>query len=633
MPLTSDLLEPIDKANPGGASIRYTPLFDQIKHARIEEEEIPQGEWKRERKVADYALVVKLATNALAKSSKDLQVAAWLTEALLHREGFGGLRSGLELLHQLLARFWDHLYPELDDDGDSELRAAPLEWVGGYLQDAVRSVPLNQSGHSFVDYKQSRTVGYEEDVKADASRMAARGAALEEGKLSPEEFDDGLAATPKAWYTELVQDLDGCVEALDALDLEGQERFGEYAPGYHKLRDTLQEVRQVASQLLARKLELEPDPVVPPAGPEAGDTDGAAAPPGPGVVAGDGGGDSVSIGGGSGATPAAPAAPTAASAASAAPVTTEPSNAEDAAARIAAAARYLRRENPMSPAPYLLLRSLRWGELRTTDELDPRMLETPPTETRTRLKTMLLDGEWAELLDAAEDVMATPIGRGWLDLQRYALTACEELGYDAVAEAVKDALRGLLRDRPELLDASLMDDSPAANAETRRWLVADGLAVEPDPEDESAAKPPPARPRARASRGALAEAAARLRAGDPDRAIEILMRESAHERSARERFLRRAEAARIMVDSGREAIALPILKEMIEQVDQHKLEEWEDGETIARPLSLLHRCLERLNGDQATKEALYVRICRLDPIQAMSFNSPEAAQSNDDTGG
>jgi type VI secretion system protein ImpA len=616
MPLTADLLQPIDESNPGGVSIRYTPVFDQIKQARIEEDEIPQGEWKRERKTADHAQVIKLATNALAKSSKDLQVAAWLTEALLHREGFGGFRSGLDLLNQLLNQFWDHLYPEIDEDGDTELRAAPLEWVAGYVLDGVRGVPLSEAGHSFNDYKEARAVGYEEDAKGDSAKMSARDAALQRGKLSPEEFDDGFKATSKAWYRQLVEDLDGCIEALDALDLTGQERFGEYAPGYHKLREALQEVRNVAGQLLARKLELEPDPVS--AEPRAemaepGAAEAAASPAsGPPPTA-------------SGAAAATPAPSPVASG----PVSPEPTSPADAAARIAAAARFLRRENAMSPAPYLLLRGLRWGELRATEELDPRMLETPSTETRTRLKGMLLDGEWAELLEAAEEVMATPAGRGWLDLQRYVLSACEELGYDAVSDAIRAALRSLLHDRPELLDATLMDDSPTANAETRRWLLSEGLAVEPGAEAaEPAEAPRRAEPRVR--RGAVAEAAARLRAGEPDRAIEILMQASTHERSARERFLRRAEAARIMVDSGREGIALPILREMVEQIDAHKLEEWEAGETIAAPLSLLHRCLEAMGDDAAAREALYVRICRLDPVQAMSFN---ARRADVDSGG
>jgi type VI secretion system protein ImpA len=624
MTLTEDLLAPISEANPGGASMRYTPLFDQIKQARIEEEEIPQGEWKRERKTADHALVVKLATEALSKRSKDVQIAAWLTEALLYRDGFGGFRSGLELLSQLVTRFWDHLHPELDDDGDSELRAAPLEWVGGYLLDAVRSVPLNQRGHSFIDYRASRAVGYEGDVNGDSAKTAARTAALEQGKLAPEEFDDGFAATPKAWYKQLVEDLGACLEALDALDLAGQERFGQHAPGYHKLRETLQDVRQVANQLLARKLEAEPDPVA---------VDAALAPePTAAEVPPTAGGADAALA----AVSATATAVTSAAVAPAAPVGPDPASVTEAAARIASAARFLRRENPLGPAPYLLIRGLRWGELRATEELDPRLLETPSTEIRTRLKTMLLDGAWAELLDEAEEVMATPAGRGWLDLQRYVLSACDELGYDAVANAIKGVLRGLLRDRPELLDAALMDDSPAANTETRRWLLSEGLAVEPGAEDGPAVEQKPTvEPRARARRGARAEAAARLRAGDPDRAIEILMREAAHEKSARDRFLRRAEAARIMVDSGRERIALPILKEMLEQIDQHKLEEWEAGETIAQPLGLLHRCLEGTDGEEATRQALYVRICRLDPVQAMTFTRAQHGeqQGGDGTGG
>ena len=110
---TSELLQPIAESSPGGTDIRYEPVFEQIKRARIEEVDLPAGDWSRERKVADYALVVKLGSDVLRTQSKDLQVAAWLTEALLKREGCAGLRSGLELLASMLVEFWDHLYPKI----------------------------------------------------------------------------------------------------------------------------------------------------------------------------------------------------------------------------------------------------------------------------------------------------------------------------------------------------------------------------------------------------------------------------------------------------------------------------------------------------------------------------------------
>ncbi len=79
---------------------------------------------------------LNLAQEGLATKTKDLQLAAWLTEALLHTEGFSGLRQGLLLCHDLIAQFWDGLYPPVED-GDAELRAAPLDWLGTALEESL----------------------------------------------------------------------------------------------------------------------------------------------------------------------------------------------------------------------------------------------------------------------------------------------------------------------------------------------------------------------------------------------------------------------------------------------------------------------------------------------------------------
>ena len=95
MPLQEDLLNPIAGDNPSGQDVRYDNnllLYDKIKEARRQDDNLAQGAWEHERKVADYALVVKLAQEALATRTKDLQLAAWLTESALRTEGFAGLR-------------------------------------------------------------------------------------------------------------------------------------------------------------------------------------------------------------------------------------------------------------------------------------------------------------------------------------------------------------------------------------------------------------------------------------------------------------------------------------------------------------------------------------------------------------
>src|SRR5205085_7122510 len=119
-----DLLNPISAENPAGENLRYAPVYDKIKEARREDDDAPQGDWKHERKVADWPLTIKLIGEVLATKSKDLQLAAWLAEAMLRREGVAGLREVLDVTRGFLENFWDTLYPELED-GDAEYRASP----------------------------------------------------------------------------------------------------------------------------------------------------------------------------------------------------------------------------------------------------------------------------------------------------------------------------------------------------------------------------------------------------------------------------------------------------------------------------------------------------------------------------
>src|SRR5882672_11209238 len=127
MPLREDLLNPIPGDNPSGVDVRYDTrllLYDKIKEARRQDDALAQGDWQHERKMADYSVVATLSQDALATRTKDLQLAAWLTEAMLHTDGFSGLSQGLVLCTGLLGNFWDTLYPPIED-GDLELRAAP----------------------------------------------------------------------------------------------------------------------------------------------------------------------------------------------------------------------------------------------------------------------------------------------------------------------------------------------------------------------------------------------------------------------------------------------------------------------------------------------------------------------------
>ena len=599
MPLREDILAPIAGENPSGIDLRYDTkllVYDKIKEARRKDDDLAQGDWQTERKAANYPLVIKLAQDTLATVSKDLQLAAWLTEALLATEHYRGLCQGITLCHSLLTQFWDTVYPVIED-GDRELRAKLLSWIGSMLDVPLRSVPLAHSGYSWFVYKDSRVVGYEDQVKTDKERQT-RSELIEAGKLPPEMFDKAFAETPKAFYLAAEKDLDASLLALESLETYCDERFEDDAPAFTKLKNGLKDVRQTVHTLLNKKREKEPDPVevIPVAAAQkakAGEEDNVSS-ASAGTLA------SLSL--------------------------AEPADRRQAVAVIATAAAFLRKQEPLSPAPYLILRGLRWGELRTASRLgDSTLLEGPPTELRQKVKRLALGKNWSELLDACEEAMALPCSRAWLDLQRLSVAACSALGaeYQPIATAIQSELRALLNDLPELLDATLLDDTPAANPETKAWLQhlkgpVQASALPGDDSDSVSTADLNGTPTwltQAADSYALAKQA--LAVGQEEKAFGLMRSEIARQRSGRGRFRRTMQLIELAVAAGKDAIAQPLLDDVTATIENHRLDSWEDPEQVASDLLRLMRNSRKIQDSFDDKQALFERICRLDPVQAL----------------
>jgi len=589
MPLSEGLLAPISEERPGGSDVTYDDDYARV--ATLRDTRSPEH---------SYEDVVELATEILENQSKDLTIAIWLVEALLSLEGFEGLASGLNLVHGLMDGFWDHLYPEEIED-----RAFALEFAGeGFTSredkfEPIKFVPITDWGHNTHHFEEWK--GLRKDSFAGAEgggKQAKKKGEAEEDPRAPTaaNFESGFAETPKARYKQWRAELSSCSEAIASIEELVKDRFKEQKgpkPSFGKLKEVLGRTTVAVQTLLDKKLELEPDPVA----------EVASEPAGTGAEAGEG-----SPGGSAGAGGGAPAG-----------LAREPADAADAQRRIASAARFLRREDATNPAPYLLLRGLRWGELRKGGgTLDVRLLDAPSTELRKSLKTLVLNGEWEALVDAAEEVMATPSGRGWLDLQRYLVTALEALGssYRAAADAVKTELAALLSDVPKLLSSTLMDDTPTANAETLEWLGLQGL-TGGDGEVRSATPAAPDYDRQRVLAEATHEKALEWAAsGNPMRGVELLKKRAEREESARARFITESLAASVLVDAGMISVARPMLEDLVDIATKRNLDDWEAAEIVARPVGLLYRCLPASDKRRAQ---LYDNICRLDPVLAISL--------------
>lgn len=606
MPFREDILNPVPGDSPGGADLRYDPVYDKIKEARREEEDIEQGDWKRERKVADWPLTSKLCEEVLATRSKDLQLAAWLTEAAVRQRGIEGILEGMALVHGLLDTFWDHLYPELED-GDAEFRATPLDWLSNQLIRLLQSLKLTKDGYSYLKFKESRDVGYE-DGNASEKAIETRKTKLDEGKLAPELFDESFDQTPKTFYVSLFASLNQILTDTKSLAEVCDEKFGDYSPSFSRFVQSTEEVRQVAKNLLDKKREMEPDPIEEVAEETTSDGDPAT-------------GETISV------------APQGSGINIAAFTGAEPGSRKSIIEGLVHAAAQLRQMDPTNPGSYLMMRGLRFGELRAAAAKgELRSLEAPPTEIRRQLRVYSLDSKWKELLDLTEASLALPASRAWLDLHRMTAEACVGLGdeYNGVNQAIRGEVRTLLRDVPEIRNAILMDDTPACNPQTLAWL--DELnddppaLVESEESDPSTAIPtPPARTSPLPWRKRVADpfrvAIEALRRGDKPKALEIMRNEVESQPSARGKFLRRLQVAELCVQANAKDIAQPFLEDVKAKLVEFKIPEWEDRSIVVQALVNLYLYHESTADDSTERSMVFNQICRLDPVRALSLRS------------
>jgi type VI secretion system protein ImpA len=613
------LLVPVSGEDPAGPSLRHDRRYDAIRELRP-----PPGGASAiasDRKAVDWKKVAEL-TSQLLRDTKDLELAAFLTEALVRRDAMPGLANGFAVVQGLLDRFWDTVHPEATEDDDiEEVRIGSVEWLNTKLLLSIDDVVIASDGTTYGSYTQSRRIPTEKDAERSEDKREERQDALSQGRKSPEEVDAAIAKAPVGFFGALHAGAKDASEALTALERTAGERFKYAGISLTKLRAAVDGVHKLAeTQFVAKGGSLAP--VVAP-GDQNGDGDG-----------------SGSAGMRGGVPPAGWA-----------------TGEDELTARIAAVAKSLREDDRGNPAPYLMLRGLRWGELRKNgDAIEPGLLEAPRTDERARIKRLALDGQWPELIEQAEALMATPRGRAWLDAQRYVIAACDAMGgqLEPVGTAIRAELRSLLGALPSLPDLTMMDDTPVANGETRSWLAREGLLPQRTVSapshngDDSAHTDGSA-----ALEGALVEeddggalagadrknvarrrrtdffasARAEVAAKRPNRAIELLVEQLDQERSPRGRFIRQTQIAHVMVEAGLDAVARPILERLVETIDERKLDEWESGSLVAHPMVLLCRLMDRdSDSSSSDRNALYLRICRLDPLQAMAlYTAPAAA--------
>jgi type VI secretion system protein ImpA len=268
----------------------------------------------------------------LSTEGKDLQVAAWLAEALVKRHGSAGLRDGLKILRGLHEQYWDSFYP-LIENGDVEFRGGRLEALNKVLPIAILNMPLIHApggiAYSYWHYKESQEVeNLRRGAATDSEKKRALAEALEEGKVEGEKFEKAVAGTPLSHCSTILENLNQSWDEFERLEQILDEKYTPEAPSLRVIKEAVSECRSLMNSIVRKK-------------------------------------------GGVG-TPATTSQPEAvprevdmASVVHMAASTSGimPVDRADALRRLEAVADFFRRTEPHSPVAYLVQRAARWGEM------------------------------------------------------------------------------------------------------------------------------------------------------------------------------------------------------------------------------------------------------------------------------
>jgi type VI secretion system protein ImpA len=278
------LLAPIPGELATGADLRedFTPqsFYYRLRDARSEaraaeraadanpaDDAAPPPQW---RTVRDLSL------QALSGKTKDLEIAAWLTEALVRSDGLRGLAAGAHLIGGLAKAYWDTLYPMPDEEGIAT-RVAPVsglngEGGGGTLIQPLRKLPLFSRPDggmlAYWQYEQAEELKGEANAARVKQRLAAGVLPLDLLENEARAAGQARFAILRGTAKQAGREWSDMSEVLDA-------KAGGDGPPTSHIRDLVIKITTMVSRYAPAESDEEPDAEAPEAEAEGGDAAGA----------------------------------------------------------------------------------------------------------------------------------------------------------------------------------------------------------------------------------------------------------------------------------------------------------------------------------------------------------------------
>lgn len=551
---------PISEDAPCGESVRYEPEFEQLE-GELSKLESLKGE------PVDWQTVVQLSSEILESKSKDLLVAVYLAQGLLQTEGYRGLAAGLQILSDMVDKYWDTMFPAV-----KRLRArkVAMEW-------------LAEKASRYIEEKPPA------DSEGDAVLVAA--------KLS-RELDGDLAEKMEDNAPNLVE--------LTRPMKRFREQFKQQQQQQEQQAAEKQAQPEAAPQAAA---EAEPAPVAqeqataapPPPPPKPAPAPKPAKAPEPAAAP-------VDVGSDSDAKKAL-------------------RQLQDGVRKIGV---FYTKSKLSDPKGYRLARTAVWMTIDKLppNKDSVTQLPPPPADRLKHFNSLFEQSQFSALVPDVEQLVAR--SAFWLDGHRIVAGCLKSMGaeYAAAHQTVLSELRLFLERVPGVTDLKFSDGTPFADDATRMWIDAEVNAAAGGGGEQTGGAATPWRDgldeaRGLAAKGELDKAVQQLQAGvaqagtERERfywrtALAELLIQSGNAAVAIQMLEQMAERIeRFQLDEWESELAVPIYRRLLEAYKKLVVPKKNDK---AAPKDKGGPDA----GLQEKIESVYSRLCWLDPATAIT---------------
>jgi type VI secretion system protein ImpA len=248
------LLEPIPGDAPQGVDIRedfssqspYNRLRDARSDARDAEKMLDNGDPNAGDPAPMWRVVREVGLKTIQETTKDLEVAAWVTEALLRSHGLAGLAAGASLIKGLAERYWDGLFP-LPDDYGIETRVAPVTGLNGRDGGGSLIPPLYKL--HFFDRPDGTPVtffAFHSSEQLPSLSQERRDARIKAGTIPFDDLEKEARTAGAAPLGRLRDQATAALEAWEAMATLLDEKASEDPPSTSHVRDMLRQIHAIA---------------------------------------------------------------------------------------------------------------------------------------------------------------------------------------------------------------------------------------------------------------------------------------------------------------------------------------------------------------------------------------------------